>query len=397
MIKCALVGANVSYSYSKIIHEYIAKLKNIDLQYDLISCSDISNFDFTEYQGVNITIPYKEAVLEFVSEQSEEVKQIGNANTIDNNLNAYNTDILGLEYALKYLVGDLTQLKRVVVLGNSSTAQMIKALLKDIDVVIVSRTPKNEQISYSQIEEFYGDIIINTTPVTMKELYASPVSKEHLKQFDYAYDLNYNPSNNAFLNLACELEIFHDNGLLMLIMQAVYAFEIWHNMTLTDSEIEGVIDYVKQCVWPKKAIIGMPYSGKTSLGKKLKSEGYRVIDLDEEISGQIGEIAVYINEKGIEAFRKIETKILAKVVMNDYDYLICGGGVIETIENYSLLTEHQIEYLYADLELLLERMNNSKATNSQKRPLTSNESDMKKRYEQRKIKYKVWAKNCIIK
>ncbi len=396
MKKCALVGSDVSYSYSKIIHEYIAKLKGVTLEYDLISIDDISKFNFNEYEGINITIPYKEEVLKFVNELSEEVREIGNANTIDSNLKAYNTDILGLKYALEDLVGPLKELSRVVVLGNSSTAQMIKILLAEQDVLIVSRTPIENQISYDQLEEFYGDLIINTTPVTMKSLDASPVGIEHLKNFKYVYDLNYNPSNNKFLTDACALNILHDNGLLMLIMQAVYAFEIWHNVKLSEFERVCAIDFVKQLVWPKTALIGMPYSGKSTYGKKKMNNGERVIDLDEEITEKIGDIAKYIKQEGIEKFRQIETKVLSEVINDDYDYLICGGGVVENIANYQLLSEHQIKHMACDFEILVERMNKSQKVSGQIRPLTNNENDLKMRYDQRKIKYKIWSKNSII-
>lgn len=396
MKQFALIGKNVTYSYSKMIHEYLGKIKGIDLEYHLKSVAQISELDLSKYEGVNITTPYKQQILEHCSSKSEIVQKIGNANTLDKNLRAYNTDLFGLKYALEKLVGELTKLKRIVVLGNSSTAKMIQYLFKEQEVIIVSRTPNKNQVAYGKYDEFYGDLIINTTPVTMQNINKSPVKKRHLENFTYAYDLNYNPSHNYFLRQASDLNISNDNGLLMLIMQAVFAFEIWHNTQVSKIEVAQVIKYVKDKVWPKKAIIGMPYSGKTSYGRELENKGYRVIDLDQEISNKIEKPEKYIEKNGIEAFREIEHRILKEVVECDYDYLICGGGIVENIENYSVLSEHQILYLKKDLNTLQVQMEKSQQKNEQKRPVTPDYLSLKSCLEKREIKYKVWAKNCII-
>lgn len=396
MKQFALIGKNVTYSYSKMIHEYLGKIKGIDLEYHLKSVAQISELDLSKYEGVNITTPYKQQILEHCSSKSEIVQKIGNANTLDMNLKAYNTDLSGLKYALEKLVGELTKLKRIVVLGNSSTAKMIQYLFKEQEVIIVSRTPNKNQVAYGKYDEFYGDLIINTTPVTMQNINKSPVKKRHLENFTYAYDLNYNPSHNYFLRQASDLNISNDNGLLMLIMQAVFAFEIWHNTQVSKIEVAQVIKYVKDKVWPKKAIIGMPYSGKTSYGRELENKGYRVIDLDQEISNKIEKPEKYIEKNGIEAFREIEHRILKEVVECDYDYLICGGGIVENIENYSVLSEHQILYLKKDLNTLQVQMEKSQQKNEQKRPVTPDYLALKSCLEKREIKYKVWAKNCII-
>ncbi len=395
MKKYALIGKKVDYSYSKIIHEYLGELKKIELEYELISTDNIKNINIAKYDGLNITIPYKSEILDYVSAMTSEVEHMGNANTIFQD-KAYNTDISGLHYALNELIGDLNKVKRVVVLGNSNTAKMISYLFKDSKVIIVSRNPVDKQVSYDELDEFYGDLIINTTPLTMNNLNKSPITSEHLKKFKYVYDLNYNPSHNLFLKDATELNIPNDNGLLMLIMQAIYAFEIWTEQKVSISEINQVIDYVKSIVHPKKAIIGMPYSGKTTLGKSLQKEGFRVIDLDDEIKKVYGDIAEYIEFNGIDKFRKIENEILGKIVELDYEYLICGGGIVENINNYQLLNNHQILYLEKNLDTLQKQMEKSILENGDKRPLTADFVSLKKRLGEREIKYKIWAKDSII-
>ncbi len=397
MNKYGLIGSNVNYSYSKIIHEYLGVLTKIDLTYDLISCSDLTKFSFADYAGLNVTIPYKAEILKYVEEQDEMVQLIGNTNTLVKTTKAYNTDILGLEYAIKNLVGDLTKIKRVVILGNSNTAKMISELFKASEVLICSRTPKHEQISYTDIHEFYGDLIINTTPLTMGSQDLSPVSEVQVRNFTYAYDLNYNPSHNQFLKIATELLIPNDNGLLMLIMQAVYAFEIWHQLKFSPEQIAQVIAYVEGIVWPKHAIIGMPFSGKSTLGEKLKMHGKVVIDLDQEITKKYSSPEAIITSTGIDRFRQIENQVLTELVQLDYDYLICGGGVIENIDNYSLLSEHKIHYLERTFTELEQNMRKVKEEGGEIRPITNDVISLKTKLTTREIKYKIWAKNCIIK
>lgn len=393
MEKYGLIGKNVTYSYSKIIHEYIGELKGIKIKYDLISVADLSTFKFAKYQGLNVTIPYKNEVIKYLAASDELVDILQSCNTITNDLSGYNTDAKGFEFAIKRLVGDLSTIKRVVVLGNSNSAKMIKAVLKTAEVKICSRNPQGEMIGYDNQAEFYGDLIINTTPLTMANVSKTPVSKEILSNFRYGYDLNYNPSHNQFLTDLTELEIENDNGLLMLIMQAIYAFEIWHDLKLEHSEIEQVINYVEQIVWPKVAIIGMPYSGKTTLGKKYREMGKVVIDLDEEITKRYGAIDQLIISNGIEYFRKLETVVLAEIVVQKYDVLILGGGIIENIENYQLLNNHQVKWLNPPFSKIVRHMENAIDQSEVTRPLTSNVISLEQKKNEREIKYKIWSRN----
>ncbi len=393
MQKYGLIGANVTYSYSKIIHEYIAKIKEIELEYELLSISDLTNFDLTKYDGLNVTIPYKNEIIKYLNEVDSYVQDIQSCNTITKTGHGYNTDVKGFVYGLERLIGSFDQIKRVVILGNSNSAKMIKSVFLHADVKICSRTPKNGMISYDEVDEFYGDLIINTTPVTMVSKNESPIVKKLLKNFKYGYDLNYNPSHNQFLCDLTELEIPNDNGLIMLIMQAVYAFEIWHNLKLNTNEIEQVIDYIEKIVWPKMAIIGMPYSGKTTLGQKYEKVGKVVIDLDAEITKKYGSIEQIMINFGVDGFREIETKVLKDVVLKDYDVLVLGGGIVEENANYKLLNNHRIKWLNPSLDVLIKQMQKSLNANEIIRPLTQNVASLTQKENMRKAKYKIWSKN----
>ncbi len=393
MEKYGLIGKNVTYSYSKIIHEYIAELKQLKINYELLSVDDLSKFNFRDYQGLNITIPYKNEVIKYLVSEDSFVKEIQSCNTISQNMCGHNTDAKGFVYAIERLVGNIDKISRVVILGNSNSAKMIKAVFKNADVKICSRNPHGSLIGYNDEKEFYGDLIINTTPVTMTNCEASPIKAKNLQNFVYGYDLNYNPSHNQFLSDLTELNIENDNGLVMLIMQAIYAFEIWHDLKLNTKEINQVINYVEQIVWPKVAIIGMPYSGKTTLGQKYAALGKKVIDLDEEITKQYESPAKLIKDRGITYFRMIETKVLSEIITRDYEILILGGGIVEQIENYKLLNNHQVKWLNPSFEILVQQMEKSLVENKQIRPLTHNLEDLDQKKKQREEKYKMWSRN----
>lgn len=396
MKKYGLIGGNVDYSYSKIIHEYLAKLFNIELQYDLISCSDLAQFNFDEYSGLNITIPYKEEILKYANELELNVKQINSCNTLTHGRRAYNTDIYGFKAAINKLVGNIKNIKSVVILGNSKSSEMIKLVFNDIDVKVVSRNPSGEMIGYDQLEKQKADLLINTTPVTMANLEDSPIKVELLKNYQYVYDLNYNPAINRLLADAESLNIPHANGLVMLIMQAVYAFELWHDVKLSSNQINEVQDAISKIIKPQVAIIGMPYSGKTTYGLKMQLQGKKVIDLDQYITEKYDEPSKIIKKKGLEYFRDIESLMLAEVCQLEHDILILGGGIIEKSRNYQQLTNHQIIWKKCSLAQLKQNQIKSNKVQGEIRPLAIDEKSLEKLYYKREIKYKLWAENCII-
>lgn len=392
MKKYGLIGKNVTYSYSQIIHQQLAKYYDLDISYDLISCDDLTQFDFTKYAGLNVTIPYKEMVLEYIETASEIVQELGVCNTIIGNKIADNTDIRGFTKAITNFVGSLDTINSVVILGNSASSKMIKMVFKNAKVKIVSRKPHDQMLSYADLSEVQADLLINTTPVTMNNQDESPITDEVISNFRYVYDLNYNPGINQLMIQAAKQNIPHQNGLEMLIMQAIYAFELWHDIKVSKEIVQQIQIKVENLVNPKIAIIGMPFSGKTTYGKIMQKQGKKVIDLDEKLVDNNQDPQVIIPTLGIETFRDMETAMLKKIINEDYDILILGGGIVERIENYRLLVGHQIYYKECQLSTLIER---SKVATTM-RPLVMNNSDLKQLYSIRQIKYKVWSKDSII-
>lgn len=372
MQRYGLIGKNLSYSYSKTIHEYLLKHFNIKANYKLIQTNKINKKLLTKYQGLNITIPFKQEVIKYLDSFEAE---FNSCNTILNNekLTGFNTDIIGFDYLVKQL--NIPNINKVVILGKSASSEMIKTYFKDKEVIVISR--RDDYYNYELLKELTADLLINTTPVGMNE-YKSPIKIEYLSSYQAVIDLNYNPIN-SLLSLECKkLNIPFINGLLMLIKQACASFEIWHNIKVSDElikEIELTI-YLKH--YKKIALIGMPLTGKTTLIKR-----YNGIDLDEVVVLKTKHGIDELIEEG--SFREYEHLFLKELVDNGAPLIALGGGAILDLRNIELLNEYLIIYYYEDLDILKQRYLHCY------RPLLKDITTLEKLYELRTPLYKKYA------
>ena len=239
-----LIGYPLGHSFSKkYFTEKFQKEQLEDCAYELFPIPLIKNISsiinsHPDLRGLNVTIPYKEQVLEYVSETTPAVKEIGAANTIKiqgNKLIAYNTDVIGFEISfVKYLKHSH---KKALVLGTGGSSKAVQYVLRKlgIDFLIVTRSEKLKAgiINYSMIDEaIINDhtIIINCTPVglypNIDECPQIPyqfISKEH-----YLFDLIYTPEKTLFLKKGEEKGAVIENGYEMLIIQAEESWKIWN-------------------------------------------------------------------------------------------------------------------------------------------------------------------------
>ena len=188
--------------------------------------------------GLNVTIPYKEQVLEYVTEITSAVKAIGAANTIKfigDRLIAYNTDVIGFENSfIKKLKPNH---KKALILGTGGSSKAIQYVLKklSIEFLLVSRSEQAGDgiINYSMLDEtILNDhrVIINCTPAGMypnddkyPQLPYQFISEEH-----YLYDLVYKPEKTIFLKKGEENGAVIQNGYEMLVIQAEESWKIWN-------------------------------------------------------------------------------------------------------------------------------------------------------------------------
>jgi shikimate dehydrogenase len=246
-----LIGEKLSHSLSPQIHNKIFDLLDIQATYrafeipraDIHACAD--TIKLLRLRGINVTVPYKQMIVDSLDEISDEVKRIGAVNTIFNDngiLKGYNTDYFGFKTML--FKNNIDPCGKVtVVLGTGGSAQAVIACLKDLKVKKIFAVTRNKQmkelvagieyIAYEDLMNSKGYMLINTTPVGMfPNTGISPVSESVISGFECLVDLIYNPKETKFLRLGKELGKYTCSGLDMLIWQAIKSQEIWQNQTI---------------------------------------------------------------------------------------------------------------------------------------------------------------------
>lgn len=389
-----LIGEKLGHSYSKEIHNLIA-----DYGYELreVKREELGAF-MTEraFSGINVTIPYKKSVIDYLDVISDDAKKIGAVNTVvnrDGKLYGYNTDFYGLK-ALLIHNGVSVRNKKVLILGSggtSDTAYNVVTGLNAKEAIKVSRTKKDGFVTYDEAARLHSDadVIINATPVGMyPDDDGVPVNIGLFPSLSAVIDAIYHPLRTNLVSDAENRGIKACGGLYMLVAQAVYAAALFENKKPDENLIDDVYGKILN---DKRNIvlIGMPSSGKTTIGKALAARmGKRFADTDELIVGTTGKSIPEIFEKeGEKVFREIEKKVICDIAVNDGTVIATGGGVILDEKNVLALKRNGV-IVYLD-----RKIDNLIATDS--RPLSSNVDDLKKLYAKRKPLYEKYAEITI--
>ena len=240
--KYGLIGKDISYSFSKkfFTRKFINEgLNNCSYEnYDINSISELLEvINDTKIKGLNVTIPYKESVIELLNHIDPIAKKIGAVNTIkidkQNKLLGYNTDYIGFKQSLE---SNISNQKRALILGTGGASKAIVYALKTLNIktLLVSRKKREESINYEDISnQVIKDhtIIINCTPLgTYPNIEDCPkipyhyITKRHL-----CYDLIYNPIKTKFLILSEKEGASIINGNEMLENQAIESWKIWNS------------------------------------------------------------------------------------------------------------------------------------------------------------------------
>lgn len=241
MRQFGLIGKTLSHSFSKNHFERKFEKEGIsDASYSLFELTEMAEFNalVQEHQlsGLNVTIPYKEAILPYLDEIDEEAKAIGAVNTIQftkSGLKGYNTDVIGFRNSIKPFLENIHT--RALILGTGGAAKAVAYVLENLGIKItyVSRNPKAEnELSYADINSFvmkHHLLIVNTTPIgTFPNITEAPeLPYEYLTEQHFLYDLVYNPSETQFLQHAKAAGAIAINGEQMLKIQAEEAWKIW--------------------------------------------------------------------------------------------------------------------------------------------------------------------------
>ncbi len=392
-MKFGCIGEKLGHSFSVEIHEKLALY-----DYALMPVPREELHDFMvrrDFDGINVTIPYKKDVIPYLKEISFEAKLCGAVNTIvkkDGELYGYNTDFAGMRDLLA-MGGIEIEGKKVLILGSGGTAGTAKKLCDVLGASraeLVSRGGKDGCITY---EEAYTrsdtEVLINATPCGMyPNAGQSPIELARFPSLCGVADAVYNPEKTALLMDAEALGVPCIGGLYMLVSQALYAAEIFTGR----EDLLHLAPAIYEAVRREKenvVLIGMPGSGKSTLGKALAARlGREFLDSDavieEEEKRTIPEIFREVGEKG---FRDIESRVIRSLSALRGKIIATGGGAVLREENVkNLRSNGTLLFLDAPLETLMPTGD---------RPLTATFDDLKKRYEERYDIYRASADAVI--
>ena len=332
-----LIGAKLGHSFSPWIHEKLG-----DYQYELhaLPPEELDRF-MTErpFRGINITIPYKQAVIPYCAEISDRARRIGSVNTVvkrpDGTLYGDNTDYYGFRRIAEDS-GVPIQGKKAVILGSGGTCKTARAVLEDLgasEIVVISRSGED---NYQNLERHAdAKIVVNTTPVGMfPDNGSSPVNLDSFPLCECVLDVVYNPLETALCQQAEERGIPFRNGLLMLVAQARKAGELFLNTAIPE---EKDVEIWKELYDSRRNIVlcGMPGSGKTTIGQELaKRMGRPLIDTDAVIVERTGRtIPDIFSNDGEQTFRDLESQAIADSAKQTGVILSLGGGAVLRKEN----------------------------------------------------------------
>ena len=355
-MKYGLIGGNLGHSYSPFIHSLLGSSP-----YELKSLCPEELGPFMkagDFAGLNVTIPYKKAVIPYLDHIAPEAKAIGAVNTIvrrDDGLWGYNTDCFGFLYAAEH-AGISLKGKKVLVLGSggaSAGVQAASAGAGAASVLVVSRTGA---LNYGNVyEESGAEVIVNATPVGMYPQNRGKLIE--LSRFGSCcgvIDLVYNPLYTPLLLDARELGLPFSNGLSMLAAQAKYASDLFQGIQRPDSIIEGILDKTLKKV-QNIVLIGMPGCGKSTIGKKLAAEqGKKFVDTDALVEQKAGKsIPDIFKEEGEAAFRALEAEVIETVGKENGQVIATGGGSVLNLENVRNLKQNgTVVFIKRDIDKL---------------------------------------------
>lgn len=238
-----LVGQHLGHSFSKNYFEHKFSTELISdcsyANFELPEIGGIQNvFELTGLCGLNVTIPYKEAVIPYLDELDPAAVEIGAVNTIclksDGKKIGYNTDYIGFLKSLQQF-GRSFESSNALILGTGGASKAVVYALKQIgaSVQLVSRENRPGILTYTDLNQSHiqsADLIINTTPLGMFPRMDSypDIPYQFLTRHQHLYDLIYNPKSSKFLNFGKKQYCPTMNGQLMLEIQAEETWKIWN-------------------------------------------------------------------------------------------------------------------------------------------------------------------------
>ena len=356
MMKCGLLGAHLGHSQSPRLH---AMLGSYSYELFEVAPENLNYFLRSgDFDALNVTIPYKRAVVPYCAALSDAARAIGSVNTLvrmpDGTLFGDNTDYDGFSLLLQRN-GGIRPGEKALVLGDGGASATVQAVLRDLgaQVVVLSRHGAEDYTSLPLHSD--AVLVVNATPVGMY-----PNNGQRLIDLDAlpgcrcVLDLVYNPLRTRLILDAEERGIRCEGGLSMLVGQGARACERFTGEIVPESRWEQIL-----CKLEREAenliLIGMPGCGKSTVGQLLAQKLNRpFFDADEELVKRFGcDIPTFFAREGEAAFRERESEMLAELGKRSGCVIATGGGCVTRAENYALLHQNGvIVWLRRDLAAL---------------------------------------------
>lgn len=357
-----LLGRRLGHSLSPRIHGLIFLHTELDGRYELFETEPGGAVDFVASMrdsglaGLNVTIPYKQAVLPALGRLSAEARATGAVNTVAperDGLAGYNTDVYGFTRMLR-AAGIETAGRSALILGAGGSARAAVRALREggASVALVSRNPREAAgrfgdapvLGYGDLRPGRGwDLLVNCTPVGMyPDGEGCPLEEALIEGFGAVADLVYNPAETRLLAAARRSGARCADGLYMLVAQAVRAQEIWNGVRLPAGTADAVYRRMQAPPLGNVVLIGMPGSGKTTVGRLLAAAcGRTFVDLDALVEAE-GETIPALFARSEEAFRRRETAAARRAAAAEGAVIATGGGIVTRTENMRALAKNGV-------------------------------------------------------
>ena len=376
------IGEVLKHSFSREIHGKLG-----DYKYELLELTrdELKSFmEKREFKAINVTLPYKEAVIPYLDEIDGRAREIGAVNTVINRggrLFGYNTDFFGMDALTQKNNISLLE-KKVAILGTGGTSKTALAVAEAggaAEVFKVSRSGRDGAITYEELYERHSDtdVIINTTPAGMfPNVFDCPVDLNRFPSLYAVIDAVYNPLRTPLILGALEHGAIAEGGLYMLVAQAFRAAELFLGEKIERTRLDEIFT---QMVKKKESIvlIGMPASGKSTIGRIIaKSLSRPFIDTDTLTAEREGKSIPEIFEQcGEDYFRDAESAAVKIAAAECGAVIATGGGAILREENVKALRENgRIYFIDRPKEKLVPTLD---------RPLSSTKEAIEKRFAER--------------
>ena len=390
-INYGLLGEHLPHSFSPHIHRLLG-----DYDYRLLEIppADLDTFlRRRDFRGLNVTIPYKKAVMPYCDMLTSQAKRIGSVNTLiisgDGKMVGHNTDYDGFKLMVQSAGIDM-QRKKVLILGSGGASLTAGAVAADLGAKEIITVSRHGSVDYNNVYRLHGDaeIIINATPCGMYPHNNDiPLDITSLPDCQGVLDMIYNPLRTKLVLTAQKLHIPACGGLTMLVEQARCSAEMFLGNKIPEQRTAEILHQL-ELELENIVLIGMPGCGKSSIGAQIAQLMQReFIDFDQYISQKIGLTPedIILNQ-GEVTFRSIESEVAAEIGKRQGLVIATGGGTVTRDVNMLALRQNGRIYF-------IERGLSSLATAG--RPLSDDGKALEQLYQQRYPLYRHYADAII--